>query len=68
MNNIDNNMEQTNTATRDYNGSGNFPERLHYVLEEMARDHQESIMCWDEAGTGFKVHDRKLLESDILPT
>jgi hypothetical protein len=57
---------QTNT-TNHYNGSGNFPERLHYVLEEMARDHQEHIMGWDETGSGFQVHDRNLLEKEILP-
>lgn len=60
-------MEETNTA-KHYNGPGNFPERLHYVLEEMARDHQERIMCWDEIGSGFKVHDREQLEAEILPT
>ncbi|GAX27986.1 hypothetical protein FisN_16Lh320 [Fistulifera solaris] len=57
---------QTNT-TNHYNGSGNFPERLHYVLDEMARDHQEHIMGWDETGSGFQVHDRNLLEKEILP-
>lgn len=46
----------------------NFPDKLHYVLNEMAKDGLEYIMSWQPHGRCFVVHDQKRLEQHILPT
>jgi hypothetical protein len=46
----------------------NFPDKLHYVLNEMAKDGMEHIMSWQSHGRCFIVHDQKRLEQHILPT
>ena len=46
----------------------NFPDKLHYVLNEMAKDGLEHIMSWQPHGYCFVVHDQKRLEQHILPT
>lgn len=46
----------------------NFPDKLHYVLNEMTKDGLDHIMSWQPHGRCFVVHDQKRLEQHILPT
>jgi hypothetical protein len=44
-----------------------FPEKLHYVLNEMEKDGLQHIASWRSHGRCFVVHDRKLFTEQILP-
>lgn len=46
---------------------GNFPEKLHYVLQDMEKDCLENIASWQTHGRCFVVHDTKRFEKEILP-
>ena len=46
--------------------NNNFPEKLHYVLNEMEKDGLESVASWQPHGRCFIVHDPKQFSNDIL--
>jgi hypothetical protein len=45
----------------------NFPEKLHYVLNEMEKDGLQHIASWQPHGRCFVVHDQELFTEQILP-
>jgi hypothetical protein len=47
--------------------SRNFPEILHYVLNDMEKDGLQHVAAWQPHGRCFVVHDQKLFVEKILP-
>jgi len=45
----------------------NFPERLHYILNEMEKDGLQHVATWQPHGRCFIVHDPKYFSKEILP-
>lgn len=44
-----------------------FPAKLHYMLSEVEKDGQDQIISWNHRGRSFRVHDRELLQTNLLP-
>ena len=45
----------------------NFPEKLHYVLSELAKDGLDGIVAWQPHGRCFVVRDQKRFEKEVVP-
>ena len=50
-----------------YAGVQTFPQKLHYMLEQMECDGKTHIISWQPHGRSFAVHDRFKLETELLP-
>lgn len=44
-----------------------FPERFHYVLEEVEKDGLTDIVGWHENGKSVLIRDKKRFTADIIP-
>lgn len=44
-----------------------FPERLQYVLQEMAKDGYDDVACWLPHGRAFIIHKPEVFARDFLP-
>jgi hypothetical protein len=58
--------EHTQSSNMNHGGEQNFPVKLHYMLNELAKDGMDGIVSWQPHGRCFLVHKQQQFIEQVL--